>query len=182
VARVRTPQPPPLEWLIERFGFVPLEVEGGRFAQTWVSHRHWPGNDKPAGTAILFLLTSQAGDFSALHRLPADEIWHRYLGDPATLVLLHPGGKVEQLVLGADVMAGQHVQVVAPAGTWMGCHVPPGGHHGYALLGCTIAPGFTPEDYEGGERAALIARYPDAAAAITLLTRPGGPLRMSDPY
>ena len=150
--------------------------------QSWVSHRHWPGNDKPAGTAILFLLTDQPGDFSALHRLASDELWHRYLGDPAHLVLLHADGVVEEIVLGPDLQAGHRVLVVVPAGTWVGCYVPPGGPNGYALLGCSMAPGFTSEDYQGGERAELCAAYPSAAELIERLTRPGEALRMDDPY
>ncbi|MGD9750272.1 MAG: cupin domain-containing protein [Acidimicrobiia bacterium] len=173
---------PPLAWLLEHFAFEPLAVEGGRFVQSWVSNRHWPGNDKPAGTAILFLLTDEPGDFSALHRLAADELWHRYLGDPAVLVLLHPDGSWEQVVLGPDLLAGQQVQVVVPAGTWVGCFVPPGGPSGYVLLGCSMAPGFTIEDYEGGERQALLARYPAAAELVVQLTRPDEPLRMHERY
>ncbi len=173
---------PPLAWLLQHYDFTPLAVEGGHFVQTWVSHRHWPGNDKPAGTAILFLLTDGPGDFSALHRLASDELWHRYVGDPATLVLLHADGHVEQVVLGPDLQAGQRVQVVVPAGTWMGCFVATGGPAGYALLGCSMAPGFTVEDYEGGEREALLAAYPHAAELIERLTRPGEPLHMHDRY
>ncbi|MCC6438954.1 MAG: cupin domain-containing protein [Acidimicrobiales bacterium] len=173
---------PPLAWVLQQLDFEPLAVEGGRYVQSWVSHRHWPGNDKPAGTAILFLLTDQPGDFSALHRLASDELWHRYLGDPAHLVLLHADGVVEEIVLGPDLQAGHRVLVVVPAGTWVGCYVPPGGPNGYALLGCSMAPGFTSEDYQGGERAELCAAYPSAAELIERLTRPGEALRMDDPY
>lgn len=172
------PALPSVDWLVEHFGLVPLEVEGGRFAQTWSSQRHWPGNDRPAGSAIVFLLTTEADDFSALHRLPADEVWHRYLGDPATLVLLHPDGSSEQVVLGGDLAAGERVQVVAPAGSWMGCFVAEGGAAGWSLLGCSMAPGFTNEDYEGGDAAALRSAYPTLAPLIDRLTRPGEPLRM----
>lgn len=173
------PGRPTVDWLIERFGLTPLETEGGRFRQVWRSHRHWPGNDKPAGTAIVFLLTSDPGDFSALHRLPTDEVWHRYLGDPAVLLLLHPDGNSETVVLGEDLAAGQQVFAVVPAGTWMGCSVPAGGPDGWALLGCTLAPGFTVEDYEGGDRDDLVAHHPDRAEHIEALTRPGEPTRMA---
>lgn len=173
------PEPPSAEWLVEHFGMVDLDVEGGRFHQSWRSQRHWPGNDRPAGTAILFLVTTEPGDFSALHRLATDEVWHRYLGDPATLLLLYPDGSGEEVVLGPDLAGGQQVQLVVPAGTFMGCSVAAGGPAGYALLGCSMAPGFSPEDYEGGERAALIASHPAFADRIEALTRPERPTRMS---
>jgi predicted cupin superfamily sugar epimerase len=170
-----------VEQLVATLGLEPLPVEGGFFKEIWHSHRHWPGNDKPAGTAIVFLLTGADDGFSAMHRLPTDEIWHRYLGDPAELLLLHPDGTGERVRLGADLAAGEQVVVVVPAGTWMGAHVPgdrPGRH---ALLGCTLAPGFTPDDYEGGDRAELCARYPAEADLIERLTRPDGPRHMPAP-
>lgn len=173
-----TSEPPSIDWLIEHFPLVPLEVEGGRFHLSWRSHRHWPGNDKPAGTAIVFLLTTEADQFSAFHRLPSDEVWHRYLGDPAVLVLLHADGHTEEIILGADLPGGEQVQVVVPAGTWMACYVPAGGSVGYALLGCSTAPGFTNDDYEGASRAELCAAYPGATRIIEQLTRPDRPLRM----
>jgi len=169
---------PSAAWVAEHFGLEPLGVEGGRFREVWHSHRHWPGNDKPAGTAIMFLLTTEPDDFSAMHRLPTDELWHSYLGDPAELLLLHPDGRSERIVLGDDLAAGQRVMTVVPAGTWMGCRVASGSTDGYALLGCTMAPGFTIDDYEGGDRDELVARYPTESELITALTRAGRPLRM----
>ena len=187
-----SPQPPSVDWLIDHFGLEPLAVEGGRYAETWRSHRHWPGNDKPAGTAILFLLTATPDGFSAWHRLPADEVWHRYLGDPARLVLLHPEGAREHsnreagarqdIVLGDDLAGGQQVQVVVPAGAWMACYVPAGGPCGYTLVGCTMAPGFTKEDYEGAAPAELRRAHPEAGELIQQLSRPQQPLRMPANY
>lgn len=172
------PSPPSVEWLVQHFGLQPLPVEGGRFAETWRSHRHWPGNDKPAGTAIMFLLTDTADGFSAWHRLASDEVWHRYLGDPAQLVLLHPDGRRQDIVLGDDLPGGQQVQAVVPAGSWMACLVRAGGPCGYTLVGCTMAPGFTNEDYEGADPAELRASHPHAAELIDQLSRPQEPLRI----
>lgn len=163
-------------------GLAPLPVEGGLFRETWRSHRHWPGNDRPAGTAIFALITDADDGFSALHRLPTDEVYHFYLGDPLEmLLLLHPDGGSERVVLGHDVLAGQHLQFTVPARTWMGSRVLPGaGVDRYALVGTTMAPGFAPEDYEGGSVEELVARYPAEADLIRRLVRPHQPLRMPD--
>lgn len=73
-------------------------------------------------------------------------------------------------MLGPDVLGGQHVQLVVPAGTWMGARVAAGG--AWTLFGCTMAPGFTYEGYEHGDAAELTARYPDQADRIVALGRP----------
>ncbi|MFI5676974.1 cupin domain-containing protein [Streptomyces cellulosae] len=154
--------------LITHFDLEPIPREGGLFRQTWAGPERPDG--RPEGTAIVALLTARPGDFSALHRLPTDEIWHFYLGDPLHLLLLAPDGTSRTAVLGPDVLAGQHVQLTIPAGTWMGGRVAAGG--AWTLFGCTMAPGFTFEGYEHGDAAHLTARYPAEADRIADLCRP----------
>jgi uncharacterized protein len=172
---------PRAEDLIRHYGLKPLLVEGGMYRQTWRSpHRvahTGDGRLAPLGTATLALLTDDPDSFSAMHRLPTDEIWHFYLGDAIDLLLLHPGGGVERIVLGQEILAGERVQAIVPAGTWMGARVRPGGRYG--LFGNTMAPGFTEADYEGGDET-LAAAYPEAAETIRSLLRPGSPATMPD--
>ncbi|MGW7577360.1 cupin domain-containing protein [Streptomyces sp. NPDC054765] len=178
------------EALADFYGLAPLPREGGRFRRTWAGPERPDG--RPEGSAIVMLLTDGPGDFSALHRLPTDEIWHFYRGDPLTLFLLPEGGgpggclfpegggpgglpgdgggTARTVTLGPDVLGGQHVQFTVPAGTWMAAEVAAGGS--WTLFGCTMAPGFTFEDYEHGDAAELAARYPREAARITALCRP----------
>lgn len=169
--------------LIARLGLEPLPGEGGYYRETWradesVAPSALPPRyrgERALGSAILYLLTSDPDSFSALHRLPTDEIYHFYLGDPVELLLLHPGGKVDVVTLGPDVLAGERVQLVVPRGVWQGSRVHAGGE--WALLGTTMAPGFEFADYEAGECDRLIDAYPEAAARIRALTRedPPGP-------
>ena len=154
--------------LVAHYGLEPIPREGGRFRRTWAGPERSDG--RPEGTAALVLLTDAPDDFCALHRLPADEVWHFHLGDPLRLLLLAPDGTARTPVLGPDVLGGQHVQLVVPAGTWMGARVAAGG--AWTLFGCTMAPGFTYEGYEHGEAAELTARYPDQAERIVALCRP----------
>ncbi|MGW5054535.1 cupin domain-containing protein [Actinokineospora sp. NPDC004072] len=153
-----------------RFGLVPLPAEGGRYRRTWAGA---VSAGRPAGSAILVLLTEGDG-FSAMHRLPVDEVWHRYLGDPVELLLLGADSRVE--VLGPDILGGEHVQLTVPAGTWMGARVRPGGS--WALCGTTMAPGFVPSDYTGGDPDVLALAYPGHADLIRALSRPGAPIAM----
>lgn len=172
-----------VEDLRKLYQFEPLPVEGGFFKQTYLArevipHAALPAryvHDKPLGTAILYLVTDDPDSFSALHKLPTDEIYHFYLGDPIEMLQLYPDGHSERISLGQDVLNGQRVQYVAPRGVWMGSRLLPGGK--FALIGTTMAPGFTDDDYVGGEREALIQQYPQEAELIKRLTRPHEPLQ-----
>ena len=165
------------EDLITIFNLEPLPVEGGLFFQTYRSPEtiphdglpaRYPGN-KPFGTAIVYLLTTDPDSFSALHKLPTDEVYHFYLGDPVELLQLHPDGSSKRIILGQDLLDGQKVQHVVPRDVWQGSHILPGGQ--FALLGTTMAPGYTDEDYLGGDPDELITAYPDQEALIEQLTR-----------
>ncbi|MET8828986.1 cupin domain-containing protein [Streptomyces sp. NPDC004610] len=170
----------PAEEVAARHGLRPLPVEGGLFRQTWAGP---PGPDgRPAGTAIIVLLTGAedaggTGDFSALHRLPTDEVWHFYEGDPLTLLTLFPDGTDRLTRLGGP---GGEVQTVVPAGAWMGARVAPGGR--WSLFGTTMAPGFLPEDYDGpdpDEVERLASRHAHHADLIRSLHRADAPGRMT---
>ncbi|MDX1413226.1 MAG: cupin domain-containing protein [Candidatus Promineifilaceae bacterium] len=163
--------------LIEMFKLEPLPIEGGLFFQTYHSEESIPkenlpdrySEDKPFGTAIVYLLTDDPDSFSALHRLPTDEVYHFYLGDPVELLQLHPDGRSARIILGHDLPNGQRVQHVVPRDVWQGSHLLPGGQ--FALLGTTMAPGYTDEDYDGGRGDDLAAEYPEQAQLIAELTR-----------
>jgi predicted cupin superfamily sugar epimerase len=114
-----------------------------------------------------------------MHRLPIDEVWHFYQGSALELLLLHPDGAGEVRQLGGGSGSGgdgQLVQTVVPAGTWMGARVAPGGT--WTLFGTTMAPGFLPADYEGGDADDLSRRHPAHEPLIRALCRRDGPTRM----
>jgi predicted cupin superfamily sugar epimerase len=166
---------PTAEELIRSLGLVPHPKEGGFFRETYRAGESWPAQallryqgPRSASTAIYYLLTPST--FSALHRLQSDELFHFYLGDPIRMLQLEPDGKGRTIVLGHDVVRGQQLQVLAPQGVWQGSRLEPGG--AFALLGCTVAPGFEYADYEAGDRHTLLAQYPAFAQLIQQLTPP----------
>lgn len=170
-----------IEALIAHFNLKPLPVEGGLFARTYVSEEIYDGGrlparyeglDHPYGSAILMLFTPDADSFSAMHRLKTDEVFHFYLGDPFDLLLLYPDGASRTVTMGQNVLAGQQVQYVVPAGVWQGSRLNPGGR--YALFGTTMSPAFAVEDFEAAERDELLAEYPRERERITALTRDEG--------
>lgn len=123
---------------------------------------------RACATSILFLITPES--FSALHRLASDEIYHLYLGGPVDLSMLHPDGWAETVRLGQDVLAGERVQCTVPRGVWQGSRLL--GDAPFALLGCTVAPGFDFADFEMADRDLLLRDHPDHAPLIERLTRP----------
>jgi predicted cupin superfamily sugar epimerase len=149
----------------------PHPVEGGFFCETYRSATtvlaH--GGVRSISTAIYYLL--QPGQVSELHLLPSDEIFHFYLGSPVKMLQLWPNGSGREIVLGNDIAAGQVPQLVVPAGVWQGTRLI--GETGFALLGCTVAPGFDYADYHGGNRAELTAKWPAFAEEIKRLTPRG---------
>ena len=153
--------------LVAKLGLAP-HPEGGFFRETYRAAESFTpaaiGAPRAVSTAILYLLN--AGDKSRLHRIKSDELWHHYLGGGLRLTQLLPGGKIEETLIGADLAAGHKLQHAVPAGAWFGAE-PLGA---FALVGCTVAPGFDFADFELGKRNALVEEYPLAREAIVRLT------------
>ena len=149
--------------------------EGGWYRETYRAAESIPRAGLPArfagarafATAIYFLL--DATTFSALHRIRSDELWHFYAGSPLTLHLLTPAGEHRRLALGAEPARGAAFQATVPAGCWFGAEVERPGD--FALVGCTVAPGFDFADFELGARAELCRSYPAHRDLIERLTR-----------
>jgi predicted cupin superfamily sugar epimerase len=157
---------PEVKALIEHYQFEQLPVEGTLYTSTWRSAETL-ADGRHCGTAMIGMYCDEPHSLSLFHRLGADEVWHFYGGDPLRLVLLHPDGSSRDVILGADPLQGQLVQFVIPAGVWQAGHILKGGR--YSLFGCTMAPGFSGETFEGGVRQRLLVDYPDRAADIAWL-------------
>jgi predicted cupin superfamily sugar epimerase len=122
--------------IIAKLGLAP-HPEGGWYRQTWVG----PDREgRASGTAILFLL--KAGEASHWHRVDADEIWIWNAGAPLVLSL---GLKLAQDVrLGPDVLGGNVVQALVPAGHWQAAR----STGAWSLVTCTVSPGFRFDGFE----------------------------------
>ena len=167
---------PTIQALIQRHRLQALPVEGTLFAETYRTPLE-VGPGRPAGTAMIGLYCDDPPSHSLFHRLTLDEVWHFYSGDPFRLILLHPDGSSEDVILGPDPLQGHHSQHVVPAGVWQAGHLLPGGL--YSLYGCTLAPGFTPDIFEGGTRKALIDAYPSRRTDIERFACPEDETRIS---
>lgn len=165
-----------IQQVMERFQLAPLTGEGGLFRQTYQSAdnidagaafpRFQKGELKPASTAIQYMITPQC--YSRLHRLPTDEVYHFYLGSPVQMLLIPEEGEPKTVILGQDVLNGMEVQFTVPAGCWQGTCLVDGGE--WALVGTTMAPGYTDTDYQDADPGALKQKYPAYAQEINVLT------------
>jgi predicted cupin superfamily sugar epimerase len=162
------------KYWIEKLG-LEAHPEGGYFRQTYGSKVSIAREALPAGfagaraasTAIYFLLEGE--NFSAFHRLRSDEVWHFYAGDPLIVHVIDPSGEYSSILLGRDPKAGQVLQGVVRAGCWFASHV--ADWSSFAVVGCTVAPGFEFEDFEMGKRGELVVKYPQHQDLIQRLTR-----------
>lgn len=158
---------------IEQLG-LEKHPEGGWYRETYrssetVSPAGLPGRfdgERSFCTSIYFLLSGD--EFSALHRIKQDELWHFYGGDGLTVHVIDQAGHYKQKNLGSNIELGESFQHVVEAGDWFGASVKSGG---FALVGCTVAPGFDFADFEMPGKDHLMALFPQHSNIITKLTR-----------
>ncbi len=166
---------PTADQIIERLKLVPLTIEGGYYRETYRAELTVPAGALPnyyvgertVSTAIYYLLTPNT--FSAIHIVKSDEVFHFYAGDAAEMLQLWPDGSAKVVIISNDLAAGHEPQHVVPAGVWQGCRLVRGGE--WALMGCTVAPGFDYADFALGDRAQLIVSHPAHADMISALTK-----------
>ncbi|WP_207510796.1 cupin domain-containing protein [Longitalea luteola] len=149
-------------------------IEGGAFREIYRSPLLAPLAALPSAftgarsycTSIYFLL--QQDQFSAFHKIKSDEVWHFYYGDALIVYEIDAKGQLIEHRLGSDPDNNESFQCVIAAGNWFAARVAPGGD--YALVGCTVSPGFDFADFELAGQATLAAAYPQHADLIRKLT------------
>jgi uncharacterized protein len=162
---------PPLgkDDLICRFDLQP-HPEGGFFRETYRSTAKvtCEGSEatRTASTAIYYLLCD--GAHSAWHRIKSDEVWHFYAGAPLLVHVLDNAGHSVTHRLGNPLThPGTVFQAVVPAGLWFAaeCEDPTT----FALVGCTVAPGFEFSEFELAGVDELVRAYPAQKELIVRL-------------
>ena len=163
---------------IEAFQLLP-HPEGGFYKETYRSDctvQPQPATSlsssqlapvRAASTGIYFLL--EHGNFSAFHRIASDEMWHFYAGDALEVLELLETGELVTTLLGMTLAKGETFQHVVKANTWFASRVVEGG--AFALVGCTVAPGFDFSDFQLADRVELSRQYPIHREVIATLTR-----------
>jgi predicted cupin superfamily sugar epimerase len=162
------------EYWIRKLALEP-HPEGGFYRQTYRADLVLAKESLPpeftgpraVSTAIYFLLDGD--NFSAFHRLLSDELWHFYVGSALVLHVIDQHGDFSEISLGSNPEAGEVLQAVVKAGCWFASEVKD--RKSFALVGCTVAPGFDFEDFEMAKREELVKDYPQHRRVIDRLTR-----------
>lgn len=164
--------PAPKE-IIQRFNLT-KHPEGGYFAEMFRSDddissglpERYEGNHV-LYTSIYFML--EGNDFSAFHVLKSDEIWHFYEGTSILLHSIEKNGILKTVRLGRSHESGDVYQYLVKAGSYFCAEVED--KSSYALVGCTVAPGFEYNDFILCSRNDLINLFPQQKDIITKFSR-----------
>ena len=152
--------------IIAKYDLQPLPGEGGFFRRFYTHPRKLEGSVSRLASAIFFLITKDS--FSAMHRLPSDELFHFYEGHPAQMLQLDPAGDGRIFQLGTE----HERAVMVPGGVWQGMRFADDApEDAFALFGVSVHPEFRDEEFELGRRETLCAAYPDWRREIERLTR-----------
>ncbi len=130
--------------------------EGGWYREVYRSTQvvNTAGGLRPASTSIYYLLAGD--DFSAFHRIRSDETWHYYTGTSAIEVLWIDRGELRTFRLGKG--SDEDFQQVVPKNHWFAARLTD--PKGFALAGCTVAPGFDFQDFELADYR-FLAEFPE---------------------
>ncbi|ALG66915.1 cupin domain-containing protein [Beggiatoa leptomitoformis] len=150
--------------------------EGGYYRRTYCATESLAAQALPSrfganrfiSSAIYYLLCGE--QFSALHQIKSDELWHFYAGSSINLYIIDIQGILQTIILGSNPTVGEVFQAVVPAGCWFGARLVQ--TNSYALLGCTVAPAFDFSDFTLARRDDLLTQYPQYTNIIQALTYP----------
>lgn len=130
-------------------------IEGGFFRRSYTSSAtsqaeisSLPGTaaSRPAMSSIYYLLSNHSPT-GFLHR-NRSEIMHYWQGGGAIrYTLLLQDGSLRCAVLGPDLLAGQQLQLLAPANCWKASELI-ASHYDYGLISEAVCPGFDYQDHQ----------------------------------
>ncbi|HQF42942.1 MAG TPA: cupin domain-containing protein [Ignavibacteriaceae bacterium] len=117
-------------------------------------------------TSIYFLLGGK--QISKFHKLKSDEQWHFYDGSAIRIYVIDEKGKLTEHLLGGNLTKGESFQLIIKKHNWFAAELV--NKRGYALIGCTVAPGFDFNDFELAGRNQMLIEFPQYADLIKKLT------------
>ena len=154
--------------IIDKLQLLP-HPEGGFYRETYRSEMKITTENGPlrnVSTAIFYLL--EGADRSHFHRIKSDELWFFHAGQTLEILVLNDH-KLERILLGNKLEAGELPQACIPANSWFASHVKD--ESGFSLVSCTVAPGFDFADFEMAERAELLKEFPNFKETVERFTR-----------
>lgn len=159
------------KFLIDKLNLIP-HPEGGYYKEIYRADEIIPkgiiddfSGNRNLSTSIYYMLVTN--DVSHLHKIKSDEIWHFYEGSAIIIHLIKSNGNYEKFVLGNNPPT-ENFQVIIPKNNLFAAELKD--KSSYALVGCTVAPGFHFDDFTLAERNRLIEDYPKLKKLILKFT------------
>jgi hypothetical protein len=149
--------------------------EGGYYKEIYragdkILPEHLPkryNSSRNLSTSIYFLL--EGDQVSNFNKLKSDEQWHFYDGSSIVIYVIDEGENLNKILLGRNIEKGDSLQTVIKSNSWFAAEL--SDKTSFALIGCTVAPGFDFNDFELGKRDALIKTFPQFRELISKLTK-----------
>lgn len=125
--------------------------------------------NRSCSTAIYYLLNGN--NFSAFHKIKSDEIWHYYEGNTSIKIYeIKNNGELIVHDLGRNVDNEKFV-VVIEKNSWFAAELKNKEENNFALVGCTVAPGFEFKDFKLADINELLLQYPNYIDIIQKLSQ-----------
>ena len=154
-----------VQQIVELLGLEP-HPEGGYFRRTYTSNTIAPIGlkqaNQPTLTCIYYLLTSDS-PIGHLHVNQSDIVHFFHGGSPITYTLVSPKGELETVTLGADVKAGQKLQLTVRGGYWKTSQLMEGD---YGLISEAVSPGVVFQDMAFVSKADIASRFPTLGESL----------------
>jgi len=152
-----------VKFYIDKLQLIP-HPEGGYYREIYragemILAEHLPGNfkgNRSISTSIYFLL--QKNDFSAFHKLKSDELWHFYDGSAIKISIIDEDDKFSEIFLGNNIVQGEKFQTIIKKNCWFAAELADKSF--FALVGCTVSPGFDFQDFEMADCEELVKKLP----------------------
>ena len=149
--------------------------EGGYYKEIYrageiILPQHLPKryrSSRSFSTSIYFLLEGR--QVSNFHRLKSDEQWHFYDGSTVVLHVIDETEILHKILLGRNIEKGESHQVIIKHNSWFAAELMD--KTSYALIGCTVSPGFDFSDFELGKGDYLINKFPQFRELINKFTK-----------
>ncbi len=134
--------------------------EGGYFAETYRAalqvKTDRPGKSRSLLTSIYYMLTDD-NPILYFHANLSDAIHYFHAGDPIRYFVIHPDGRLEKTLLGADPEKGCQLQLVVKGGCWKASVLQ---GDSFSLIGEAVSPGFEYRDNIMAEPDSFKALFP----------------------
>lgn len=122
------------------------------------------GRELKIQSQVYYMLTKDR-PVNYLHWLASDDTHILIEGGPVDYFIFHPDGRVEKVILGRNLAAGERPLVAVPGGCWKALRLHEGAN--YALMANALSPEWTPDRVRSGEGEAWVKRFADKAPWAT---------------